>query len=112
MKKSIVYILSAALLCVALSACGDGSIMGLRPDTDRAALPEATNGNTVSPSPAVTMPDRDDGIVRDDDGIITDDDTGSVSGDNGNMQHRSAAEPSMKPDSSALPDATPGNNHP
>ena len=106
MKKTIVTILVLSLAFAALTGCG---AMDLRPD-DGTNRPQATNGNTVSPSPAVNMPDMDDGIVRDDDGIITDDDTGALSSPDAGMQHRSGNTDSTTREgtnSSALPAATP-----
>ena len=89
MKKTIVYILAAAALVLALSGCG-GNVND--------------NGLQVTPRPEVTMkpqvtamPDVNDGVVNDDDGVITE-------GDNGPMETRAPATP--KPQHTAAPKAS------
>jgi len=89
MKKTIVYILAAAALILALSGCGDNM---------------NDSGLQVTPRPEVTMkpdvtamPDVNNGVVNDDDGVITE-------GDNGPMETRAPATP--KPHNTAAPKAS------
>ena len=89
MKKTIVYIMAAAALILALSGCGDNmSDSGL----------QVTPRPEVSMKPQVSaMPDVNNGVVNDDDGVITD-------GDNGPMETRAPATP--KPQNTAAPKAS------
>ena len=89
MKKTIVYILAAAALILALSGCGDNMN-----DSGFQVTPRPE----VSMKPDVTaMPDANNGIVNDDDGVITE-------GDNGPMETRAPATP--KPQNTAAPKAS------
>ena len=94
MKKAIVYIIAVLIALNALAGCGMSA--------DR-------NTATASPTPMVTTPDVNNGIVNDNDGIITDRDNGRVGASatpgnngatgtddaNGSMNDRTGAENDM-----------------